>query len=98
MNPEIPNGENVESLDLWRQRKAEAPAQGDALIAELERMNDSEKIVALTSLFTQLEADNRNRFVAKYISLERARLEKKVEYEKEEKRINEAQEWMRMAA
>lgn len=101
MNPEVPNGENVESFDLWRQRKAEAPAQGDALIAELGQMNNSEKIVALESLFTQLEADNKNRFVGEYISLEREKLveeEKKKHAEENQRRITEAQERMKVAA
>ncbi len=101
MNEAMPRGENVESPELWKQLRAGAPAQGDALIAKLGEMDNSKKVIALDTLFNELVADNKNRFIGDYISLEREELiedEKIAESEARKVKIREAKERMRIAA
>lgn len=97
----MPKQENVENTERWRQLKAEAPARAEALIEEIGDVSISERMNALDTLFQRLqESGNENRYVAKYVSLERARLSKEEErkqIEQEHNSIIEAQGHMRIA-
>jgi hypothetical protein len=69
--------ESVEGVSDWREHKEQAPAQAEALLAHIDgfyAMDFGEKRTALNTLIEQLAGNNENRFIARELSVVRARV------------------------
>lgn len=76
--PKSNNTESVEQMSDWRELKEKASLQAEALLAGVDHfyeMSFEEKRAALDMLLDQLASDNKNRFIAREISMVRARVD-----------------------
>ncbi len=63
--------ESIESTDVWRELREQAPAQAAELIASIpdfEEMNTDTQIATLEAHIETLASENKNRFLAKEIA------------------------------
>jgi len=69
---------NIESLSEWRELRAEAPAKAAELIEaipDFEKLDVAAQLHQLKTIFTELQRDNKNRFIGRVIAEKIADLE-----------------------
>ncbi len=70
--------ESIENISDWKELREQAKAQAEAFIQGIvafDVMSSVEKVATLKSLLSELEADNKNRFLYREIAIHIERIE-----------------------
>lgn len=81
---------NVESFEEWKKLRDEAPAGAERLIADIPGfyvMAREVQVVELQKKIDALSSDNKNRFLAKEVAREQAKIQEHIRHERELARI-----------
>lgn len=81
---------NVESFEEWKKLRDEASARAQELIAGIEGfyvMAREAQVAELQRKIDTLSSDNKNRFLAKEVAREQAKIQEQIRHERELMRI-----------